>query len=80
MNCSNSANKCKDYTLIKPLKIPSLIWRDPEPIDEDRLNYYIAQMPMMKKFLDSDFEGDRTMARLIVDKLYSESDTISLIV
>lgn len=62
-------DKCQDYTLIKPLKIPSLIWRDPEPIDEDRLNYYITQMPMMKKFLDSDFEGDRRMIKLIINKL-----------
>ena len=62
-------DKCQDYTLIKPLKIPSLVWRDPEPIDEDRLNYYITQMPMMKKFLDSDFEGDRRMIKLIVNKL-----------
>lgn len=62
-------DKCQDYTLIKPLKIPSLVWRDPEPIDEDRLNYYITQMPMMKKFLDSDFEGDRRMIKLIINKL-----------
>ena len=26
-------------------------------------------MPMMKKFLDSDFEGDRRMIKLIVNKL-----------
>ena len=64
-------NKCQDYSLLRPLKIPTLTWRIPEqrPINEEYLKY----IPSLKTFLESDFEGDRVLAQAINNKL--DSDT-----
>ena len=34
--------------LLKPLKIPSLKWRDPEPIDQSRIDYYTSENNLIK--------------------------------
>lgn len=61
---------CQDYSLLKPLKIPSLKWKTPSDKSNVLIQYkYCNEIPMLKTFLSSDFEGDRIMARLIIDKL-----------
>lgn len=65
---------CEDFTLLKPLKIPSLDWRHIGAAGNNVLTIekYIQKIPYLKTFLNSDFNGDRYMARLIVDKLESD--------
>ena len=66
-------SKCEDYTLLKPLKIPSLSWKVPKKIYSlGEYNWYFEKMPYMKKFYESDFDGDRRMVDLILDKLESD--------
>jgi DNA polymerase-3 subunit alpha len=65
-------NMCEDYSLKKPLKIPSLSWRECEDFPKEKYDYYTAEMPYMKNFLESDFEGDRHMIKLIIKKLESD--------
>ena len=67
-NIVSIKEKCEDYSLLKPLKIPSLVWREPKPIKFGRTDYYCAKMPMMKKFWDSDFKGDQVLVKLIMNK------------
>ena len=67
-NILSIKEKCEDYSLLKPLKIPSLVWREPKPIKFGRTDYYCAKMPMMKKFWDSDFKGDQVLVKLIMNK------------
>lgn len=68
-NIINIKNMCEDYTLLKPLKIPSLKWRTPNSIYNTTLYQYCNRIPYLTTFLESDFEGDRVMAKLIVQKL-----------
>ena len=63
--------KCEDYTLLKPLKIPSLTWRVPEPLPYNPI--YLEKIPMLNTFIRSDFKGDNVLAQMINNKL--ESDT-----
>ena len=63
---------CEDYSLLKPLKIPSLEWRQPTINSEIIAPLYYDDIPWLKKFMESSFEGDRIMARLIVDKLEND--------
>lgn len=72
-NILNIKNMCADYSLLKPLKIPSLKWRTPftEVIPEK----YFEFIPWLKTFYESDFDGDRELAKLIVDKLESDPRT-----
>lgn len=71
-NLTDIKNKCTDYSLKKALKIPSLKWREAKPIDKEMFNYYVEQMPMMTTFLNSDFEGDRLMIKLLMNKFDSD--------
>ena len=65
-------NQCEDYSLLKPLKIPSLDWRKPTVNSNILVPLYYKDIPYLKTFMESSFDGDRVMARLIVDKLESD--------
>ena len=67
---------CEEISFKKPLKIPSLEWRKPSPSAYVQASAFIKEIPMLANFLFSDFEGDKTMARLIVDKLLSNPEKI----
>ena len=68
-------SQCHDFTLKKPLKIPSLKWREPSTNSANILvqQQYCNLIPWLGTFLTSTFDGDRLMARLIIDKLESDS-------
>ena len=63
---------CKDFSLLKPLKIPSLVWKTPNSHTKEVYEYYFSQIPYLNTFYNSDFDGDKKMALLIVDKLESD--------
>ena len=69
-NIRSIAAMCEDYTLLKPLKIPSLQWNEPDVKHIDRA-WYLA-VPSLQKFYESDYDGDRVLARAIVDRLIKE--------
>jgi DNA polymerase-3 subunit alpha len=70
-NILNIRNMCEDYTLTKPLKIPSLKWKEPVYFPEKLVDYY-RKIPYLKKFKDSDFDGDKRLADLVISKLISD--------
>jgi DNA polymerase-3 subunit alpha len=66
--------KCEDYTLCKPLKIPSLRWRQPKaPIHSMELYSWFKLIPWLETFYYSDFNGDKRLVELIIEKLKSDS-------
>ena len=69
-NIRSIAAMCEDYSLMKPLKIPALQWKEPDVKRIDRA-WYLA-VPSLQKFYESDYEGDRVLARAIVDRLVKE--------
>lgn len=72
-NILNIKNKCIDYSLIKPLKIPSLNWKEPKKkYMLSDYHKYFSRIPYLEKFYKSDFAGDRRMVDLILDKLESD--------
>lgn len=58
---------CEDYSLLKPLYIPQLPWK------ESKVSYiqncWIERIPYLKTFVESDYIGDRTLACMIVEAL-----------
>ena len=68
-NIKKIKDMCEDFSFKKPLKIPSLEWRQPTLNSEIIAPLYYDDIPYLKKFMESSFEGDRIMARLIVDRL-----------
>ena len=69
-NIRSISAMCEDYSLLKPLKIPALQWKEPDTEYFDRA-WYLA-IPSLRKFYESDYEGDRVLARAIVDRLIKE--------
>ena len=70
-NIQSIADSCKDYDLQKELKIPSLEWSEPRTVDISQV--WFDRVPYLKTFYTSSFDGDRVLARTVVDKL--EQDT-----
>ena len=60
-------NLCEDFSLLKPLKIPSLEWKIPTRVDN--IEYYCEKIPYLSTFLHSDFAGDKRLAELVIEKL-----------
>ena len=60
---------CQDFSLLKPLKIPSLEWRAAAGEDP---NNWVEKMPYLEKFINSEYKEDNHLAKLIVDKLVSD--------
>lgn len=54
------ANKCEDYSIRKPLKIPDLKWNEYD-ISGENLQKWITRIPMFETFLKSDYEGDKQL-------------------
>ena len=62
-------NMCEDYSLMKPLKIPELKWKQHKAYAVD--NFY-SDIPWLSKFIYSDFSGDRELALAIIEKISTD--------
>ena len=72
-NIRNIAAMCEDYSLMKPLKIPALQWK-PSKVSYVQ-NVWLERIPSLRKFAESDYEGDKLLAYHIVEKL-EEDDSL----
>jgi DNA polymerase-3 subunit alpha len=64
-------NSCEDYSILKPLKIPSLKWKSyNEVITQD----WIEKIPYLKTFSESTFDGDRILAQAIIAGIKKHKD------
>lgn len=63
--------KCEDYSILKPLKIPSLKWKT---YYSQLTTDWIEKIPMLKTFNESDFVGDRELVKAILDGIIEHSD------
>lgn len=68
-------DKCEDYSLKKPLKIPNLKWKEFN-IDYQPNNYYFYsnKIPMLKTFNDSHHEADRYLVDAIIEGIERHPD------
>ena len=71
INIHNIKEMCEDYSLLKPLKIPRLPWRDLGSYTIDQ-RFWSSQIPYLTKFWDSSYEGDQELADAIVLKILED--------
>lgn len=64
---------CEDYNLLKPLKIPQLMWKDLGSYKIDQCAW-IKRIPYLETFWNSDYAGDQELADTIVLKLMSDEN------
>jgi len=65
-------DKCEDYSLMKPLKIPRLNWKTPI-YDKNLTDYYIYQIPYLEKFLNSEYQEDKLLAETIIERIADDN-------
>ena len=64
-------NKCENYSLKKPLKIPQLPWKNfNDIVDADE---WCKKIPEFKQFLSSEYIGDKELIKAIIQKLNSDA-------
>ena len=66
-------NMCEDYSILKPLKIPSLKWREYDKNIED-FNNYSSFVPKLKDFLNSEHEADRELVWAVIQGIKEHED------
>ena len=71
-NISDILDKCEDFSLEKPLKIPDLIWK--EHITDAAPESYFDRIPYMKTFMESNYEGDHRLCEAIVEGIETHPD------
>lgn len=72
-NILDIKKQCEDYSLLKPLVIPSLKWKEPKG-SYNTYDYrkYFELIPYLNTFYSSSFEGDKRLVDLIIDKIESD--------
>lgn len=67
-------NSCKDFSIQRPLEIPSLIWRDfPEYTDLEKDRYF-QLMPSLKKFEFSSRKADKVLVNAVIKGIQDKED------
>lgn len=72
-NIQDIADRAKDYSLKKPLKIPNLPWRE---IKNKNVNkeFYEEKIPMLKTFKNSEYKSDRYLCNALIDGIIAHKD------
>lgn len=74
-NIKKIKNMCEDYSLQKSLNIPKLVWKTPT-LSSDLISKEMEIMeqyiPELHNFYFSDYDGDKLLAELIVERIYKD--------
>ena len=65
-------NSCEDYSIMKPLNIPSLKWNEYKDIEVTK--EWIERIPYFDTFLNSDYNGDKLLVKAIIDGINKHPD------
>jgi DNA polymerase-3 subunit alpha len=71
-NITKIQNLCEDYSILKPLKIPSLKWNDYSNISLTQ--EWIDKIPMLETFNNSSFDGDKKLVKAIIVGINKHED------
>ena len=71
-NIRRIAAMCEDYSLLKPLKIPELKWKE-YPRREYR-HIFFTEIPMLETFANSEHRADRELVDAIIDGIETHPD------
>ena len=65
---------CQDFSILKPLEIPSLPWRDFSTRTSQELDVFVQYLPALDKFITSEYDSDRYLVRALLDGIESHKD------
>ena len=64
--------KCEDYSLMRPLRIPYLPKHPSEP-NEGYYNEFVKDIPIMESFKNSEYDSDRHLLSVVLNKIKEDS-------
>jgi len=67
-------DKCEDFTILKPLKIPSLPWRTFNKRTQQELFDYTLNMPNLAHFINSPHYADNQLVLALIDGIEKHED------
>ena len=67
-------DKCEDFSILKPLKIPSLPWRKFPERSQAEIDGFIKDMPALKNFVDSPHYADNQLVLALIDGIHLHPD------
>lgn len=67
-------DKCEDFSLQKPLKIPELQWRNIKHYSSRNSQIFIDFIPTLKKFIESPYRADKYLADAVIDGIERHPD------
>ena len=67
-------NKCEDFSILKPLKIPSLPWRKFDEFTIEEMGYYHQKMPALGNFILSPYEADNKLVDALINGIKKHED------
>jgi DNA polymerase-3 subunit alpha len=70
-NIRRIAAMCEDYSLLKPLKIPELKWKE---YRKDILPLWYEAIPMLKTFMESPHRADNELVYAVIDGIMNHPD------
>lgn len=72
-NIQNIIEKCEEYDLRKPLKIPELKWREFHK-DNNKYEYYLTLIPQLEKFYNSQDKADKELVWALINGIEKHKD------
>ena len=73
-NIHHIKEMCEDFSVLKPLEIPSLPWRKFPLVSLEELDEWMEKMPAMKKFNASKYVADQALVYALVDGVKRHPD------
>ena len=67
-------SRAQNYTLKKPLKIPSLPWRDAKKYSSRDVQLFVEKMPNLQHFIDSPYKSDNYLVDAVIDGIWRHPD------
>ena len=73
-NIREIKDRCEDFSILKPLKIPSLPWRSFKQRQPDEVAAFIELMPNLKHFVDSPYYADNQLVIALIEGVHKHED------
>ena len=68
------ADMCEDFSLMKPLKIPELMWRPQEYVSTEEKDFYLSKIPTLMNFLTSEYKSDKYLVSAVINGIKHHPD------
>lgn len=67
-------DKCEDFSILRPLKIPNLPWRRFNEHSLQEQYKFCQLMPELQHFIESEYESDKQLVLALIDGIITHTD------